>query len=243
MSAGLRSASGRGRAAAAPGQPGQGRHRADEHGARESPGRSDGRPGRERAEEPTIKLRWYIYDAHCLTMETGGGQTAPSIEWRAEALRQVSAGWDRPPDRRTIELWLRGALPENGNLETFESHALRNIAERGLEIGTGTIHDWAWGNAHWEYPGALRLEREEDAGNARDPDGYNGVSESEIGDRLRRAADEADRVSATRQATRLLAAACAMCNGDLHRKNIALAHGPHDEPFRVRLAPVYDFSS
>ena len=334
-----------------------------------------------------MKIRWYIHDAHCLTVESGGGQTAPSIEWRSGALRRVSAGWDRTPERHTIELWLRGALPENGNLDTFESHALRTIAGRGFEIGTGTIHDWAWGNAHWEYPGALRLEREEDAGRTRDPDGYTRVNQSEIGERLRRAADEADRVRAARargqphrksalsgargkitlhidehghmlvptgqslstwivkvenrpdwpgeagvesvcqralihlgleaaettaqiidgspvvmskrsdrvlqedavvathqedwlqaygrgpgfkddehgpdlgfrslyaimrrygdeiatlQTTRLLAAACAMCNGDLHRKNIALAHGAPDEPFRIRLAPAYDFSS
>ena len=334
-----------------------------------------------------MKVRWYIHDAHCLTMETGSGRTAPQIEWRSDALRRVSAGWNRPPERHTIERWLRGALPENGNLETFEEHALRTIAERGLEIGTGTIHDWAWGNAEWEYPGALRLEREEDAGRAREPDGYASVNEAEIGERLRRAADEADRVRAARrrpqphrrsslsgargkitlhidadgrtlaptgrslstwivkvenrpewpgeagvesvcqrtlahlgletaptrarvidgipvvmsqrsdrtaqrstvvathqedwlqawgkgpgfkdddhgpdhgydslyaimrrygdeaalgQITRLIAATCALCNGDLHRKNVALAHGPPDEPFRIRLAPVYDFSS
>ena len=56
---------------------------------------------------------------------------------------------------------------------------------------------------------------------------------------MRRYGDEA----AIGQITRLIAATCALCNGDLHRKNVALAHGPPDEPFRIRLAPVYDFSS
>ena len=309
------------------------------------------------------------------------------MEWRSGSLRRVSAGWDRDPERHTIDLWLRGALPENGAYETFEAHALRTIADRGLEIGAGTIHDWAWGNADWEYPGALRLEREEDAGQTREPDGYTHVDAEEVGRRLRQAAEESDRVrrlrretashrksslsgaqgkialhidqhgrwqvptgrslstwivkvenrpdwpgeagvesicqralvhlgleaapttaqvidgipvvmsqrsdrvidqgtvvarhqedwlqafgknlgfrhdehgpalgfnslyaivrrygdeAELRQITRLLAAACAMCNGDLHRKNVGLAHGPMDQPFRIRLAPIYDFSS
>ena len=334
-----------------------------------------------------MKLRWYIHDTHCLTMETGGGRAVPEVQRRFPALRWVSAGWDRQPDRHTLDLWLRGVLPENGAYETFEAQALRTIAERGLEIGTGTIHDWAWGNADWEYPGAFRLEREEDDGFARAPDGYTHVDDEEVGARLRTAAAEADRVrrirrqtaqhrksslsgaqgkialhidqhgrwqvptgrslstwivkvenrpdwpgeaglesvcqralvhlgleaapttaqvidgipvvmsqrsdrtihqgsvvarhqedwlqafgrslgfkddehgpalgfnslyaimrrygdeTAARQITRLLAAACAMCNGDLHRKNIGLAHGPMEEPFKIGLAPVYDFSS
>ncbi|MDD9981592.1 MAG: HipA domain-containing protein [Gammaproteobacteria bacterium] len=334
-----------------------------------------------------MKLRWYLHDTHCLTMETGGGKSVPAVEWRSPALRRVSAGWDRAPERHTIDLWLRGALPENGAYETFEMHALRTIADYGLEIGAGTIHDWAWGNAHWEYPGALQLEREEDLGSVGAPDGYTQVAEDEVGTRLRIAAAEADRVrrlrretsphrksslsgaqgkialhidsygrwqvptgrslttwivkvenrpdwpgeagvesvcqralvhlgleaaatmaqvidgipvvmsqrsdrivhqgrvvarhqedwlqafgrnlgfksdehgpalgfkslyaimrrygdeTGLRQITRLLAATCAMCNGDLHRKNVALAHGPVDEPFKIRLAPIYDFSS
>ena len=334
-----------------------------------------------------MKLLWYIHDKHCLTVETGAGRKTPAIEWRAEALRRVSAGWDREPDRHTIEMWLRGALPENGSLETFESHGLRTIAERGLEIGTGTIHDWVWGNAHWEYPGAVRFERAEDTKSPRPSDGYTPLDETELGERLRNAANEADRMrqwrtredthrksslpgargkiavhideagrtcapkgrslstwivkvenqpewpgeagvesvcqraltylgidaarttariidgipvvmsqrsdrtvaggkvvakhqedwlqaygkpppfksdergpdlgfrslyailrrygdeAQTKQVTRLIAAACAMCNGDLHRKNIAIAHGPPEEPFGAKLAPVYDFSS
>ena len=334
-----------------------------------------------------MKLHWYIHDEHCVSVETGAGRTTPAIEWRTEALRRVSAGWDRKPDRHTIEVWLRGGLPESGSLETFESHALRTIAERGLEIGTGTIHDWVWGNANWEYPGALRFERGEDAGKNAEPDGHTSLDEAEIGKRLRNAAAEADRVGQARrhhntdrkcslsgargkmavhidqdgriwaprgrslstwivkienqpqwpgeagvesvcqralthldidaattrarvidgvpvvmsrrsdrdlvegkvvakhqedwlqaygkpppfksddrgpdlgfrslyailrrygddaqttQVTRLLAAACAMCNGDLHRKNIGIAHGPPDAPFEAKLAPVYDFST
>lgn len=336
-----------------------------------------------------MKLRWYIHDRHCLTVETGGGHALPEIEWTGEALRRVSAGWDRAPDRHTIEMWLRGAIPENGSLETFERRAHRTFEARNIRVGSGTVHDWVWGDADWEYPGALRFERAEDEGTTHEPDGYTPINEAELGDRLREVAEEADRVrrarprrrhnpksslsgargkiaihiddnermylpmgkslsswiakvehrhewpgeaglesicqrallyleidsavttarvingiptvmskrsdrviqqgivvarhqedwlqaygkgpgfkydeggqdsgyaslyailrryaekpdAETKQITRVLAAACAMCNGDLHRKNIAIAHGPTTSELRVKLAPIYDFSS
>ena len=337
-----------------------------------------------------MKLRWYIHGQHCLTVETGGGRALPEIEWRGETLRRVCAGWNRTPERRIMEHWLEGAMPESGAAVTFRQRAHDELARRGIDVGQGTIHDIAWANADWEYPGAIHFERAEDGGKRKEQDGYLTLSEADTGDRLREAADEADvarrlrrhsgpksksalsgaqgksavhfaepgqvalpqgralstwilkvenrpdmwpgeagvesvcqraltyldieaantyarimdgipvimsertdrriedgRVVArhqedwlqafgrssgwkyqrddgdsgfaslyaivrryavdpereTRQVTRLLAAACSMTNGDLHRKNIGLLHASPNDPFSVKLAPAYDFSS
>ena len=336
-----------------------------------------------------MKLRWAIHGKHCLTVETGGGRALPEIKWVGEELRRVSTGWNRTPERHAIEHWLRGALPENGRFEVFEQRAQGELAQRDIEIGHGTIHDWVWANANWEYPGAVTFEREEDEGKQSERDEYLGVDEAEIGEKLREAAAEADRghrrrprsagqpksalsgaqgkiavhidendrmllprgralstwiikvenrhewpgeagiesvceralkyldietsttfariidsipvvisqrsdrtlekrrvvarhqedwlqaygksyrfkydmegsdsgyaslyailrhyaadpERETRQLTRVLAAACAMANGGLHRKNIGLLHSKPSEPLHVGLAPIYDFSS
>ena len=337
-----------------------------------------------------MKLRWLIYGRHCLTVETGGGKAVSGIEWEGEALRRVSAGWSRPPRWEAIEHWLRGALPENGGFESFERRAQEMLTVRGMDIGQGTMHDWVWANADWEYPGAVHFEREEDRGRREEEDGYVPLDENEVGEKLREAAtdaapqrrlrregpyrsksalsgaqgklgvhiDDAGRVLLPRgralstwilkvesrpqewpgesaiesicqralahlgieaaetraqvidgvavvmsrrsdrhseggrigavhqedwlqaygknrsykydiggndsgyaslyailrryaddpgrevkQLTRVLAAMCAMANGDLHRKNLGLLHRPFEERFRIRLAPVYDFSS
>ena len=58
---------------------------------------------------------------------------------------------------------------------------------------------------------------------------------------VRRYASDPD--NETRQLTTVLAAACAWCNGDLHRKNLGLTHSEPTEPVHVSLAPIYDFSS
>ena len=315
----------------------------------------------------------------------------PRMEWEGEALRRVSAGWDRKPERLTLEHWLRGALPENGSFEAFENRAQVELRQREIDVGEGTIHDRVWANADWEYPGAVTFEREEDQGRGTEPDTHLKADEAEIGEKLREAADEADRARRlrlrsrrgsksalsgaqgkiavhideiermslpqgralstwivkvenrpddwpeeagvesvceraldylgieatttfariidgipvvmsrrsdrefeegrvvarhqedwlqawgkssgwkydtgggsdsgyaslyailrryaadpereTRQLTRVLAATCAMANSDLHRKNLGLLHSKPSEPFHVRLAPVYDFSS
>ena len=337
-----------------------------------------------------MKLRWLIQGEHCLTVETGAGRVLPGIEWRGTALRRVSAGWNRAPERHTIEHWLLGALPENGSFEAFVRRAQTEFAQREIEVGQGSVHDWVWANADWEYPGAITFEREEDQGKQSEADEHVGVEEAEVGEKLREAADEAnrarrlrlrtgrgsksalsgaqgkiaahidenDRMSLpqgrasstwiikvesrhdewpgeagvesvceraldylgieaantfariidgipvvmsqrsdralkdgrvvavhqedwlqaygkssgwkydmggrdsgyaslyailrryaedpereTRQLTRVLAATCAMANGDLHRKNLGLLHSEASERFHVRLAPVYDFSS
>ena len=336
-----------------------------------------------------MKLRWSIHGKHCLTVETGGGRALPEIEWRGEALRRVCAGWNRAPERHTIEHWLRGALPENGSFEAFEQRAQGELAQRDIEVGQGTVHDWVWANADWEYPGAVTFEREEDEGKQSESDEHLGVDEAEVGEKLREAAAEADRARRlrprsarqsksalsgaqgkiavhidendrmllprgralstwiikvenrhewpgeagiesvceraleyldietattfariidsipvvmsqrsdrtlekgrvvarhqedwlqaygkssgfkydmggrdsgyaslyailrryaadpereTRQLTRVLAAACAMANGDLHRKNLGLLHSKPSEPLHACLAPIYDFSS
>ena len=145
-----------------------------------------------------MKLRWYIHGNHCLTVDTGAGRALPAIEWRGDALRRVSAGWNREPDRHTIEHWLRGALPENGSFEAYERRAHGALAERDIEIGEGTIHDRVWANADWEYPGALTFEREEDAGRPTEPDEYVALDEEATGAKLREASAEADRARALR---------------------------------------------
>ena len=339
-----------------------------------------------------MKLRWLIHGTHCLTIETGGGRTLAEIEWRGGDLRRVSAGWERTPSRLTLEHWLRGALPENGSFEAFENQAKTELRERDIDVGDGTIHDRVWANADWEYPGAITFEREEDKRKSEKRDEHLKADEAEIGERLRDAADQADRArrlrlrsssrgsksalsgaqgkigvhideneqmylpqgnalstwiikvenrpdewpeeagvesvceraleylgieAATtfariidgvpvvmsrrsdreteqgrvvarhqedwlqaygkssgwkydtgsrsdsgyaslyailrryaadpeheqRQLTRVLATTCAMANSDLHRKNLGLLHGRASEPFHVRLAPIYDFSS
>ena len=43
--------------------------------------------------------------------------------------------------------------------------------------------------------------------------------------------------------TRVMAAAALLAHRDCHRRNIGLRHAPHDAPFSVELAPLYDFST
>ena len=139
-----------------------------------------------------MKLRWRIHGTHCLTVDTGGGRALPRIEWRGEALRRVSAGWNRDPERHTIEHWLDGALPENGTRQAFERRALALFAERDIEIGKGTVYDHVWANADWEFPGAITFDHEEDRSERHEPDGYVALDEKETGERLRDAAAEAE---------------------------------------------------
>ena len=340
-----------------------------------------------------MKLRCEIYDEPALLLETRAGPGAEGEIWRTPALRGISAGWDRPPDPHTIENWLRGAIPENGTLETFERNAGAVYADRGIAIGAGAMPDWIWANADWEYPGAVRFIRHGEAAPPARGGGWREIDHIELARRLREAAAEAERTrrglappivdaehrnaslsgargkiavlvekdgrmllprrgslstwivkiehraqwpgeagvesvcqralgllgieaatttaqiidgiavvmskrsdrivvgahpaarhqedwlqafgrgvvdkydrgtrsdsgyaslyailrryardpgEETRRVTRVLGAACALVNGDLHRKNLAVQHAKKGEPFAVRLAPIYDFSS
>ena len=140
-----------------------------------------------------MKLRCYIHDERALEVETRAGPDPEGEIWRGPALRKISAGWDRTPDTYTIEHWLRGAIPENGCLETFERKAGEFYTDRGIRTGAGAMPDWLWANADWEYPGAIRFARIEDGGDTEKCHGYDELSEKDLAARLREATAEAER--------------------------------------------------
>ena len=101
---------------------------------------------------------------------TGPPSATPSSIGYAEPFRRTEA---------SIEHWLRGALPENGSFEAFEQRAQGELAQRDIEVGQGTVHDWVWANADWECPGAVTFEREEDEGRQSESDEHLGVDEAD----------------------------------------------------------------
>ena len=117
-----------------------------------------------------------------------------------------------------------------------EQCVLSERSDRFLDTKTGEVaarHQEEFAQA-CGWPGGLKYEKEDWPG--------TGAPRWEAAyEILRGLSPKPDESTST--LTRILAAAWTMGHVDLHRRNLGFAHGPLDDPERVDLAPVYDFSS
>ena len=103
---------------------------------------------------------------------------------RAEPpITRLSAVWRGWPAMRQPNLWLEGALPENGMRELYEAQATAQRMRRGLPTDEIGVAEALWTNANAEYPGAIGFRRAE-ANDARDAQHDRRLSDTEIAQRL-----------------------------------------------------------
>ena len=133
-----------------------------------------------------MKLHIHLYDALAIEVDIEGDRSTDRTITTYLPAQHLSAAWMTTPTAEQLDLWLLGALPENGAQDAWVAAASAARLDAGLSPVSRGPADIIWGNTDAEYPGAVSFAREPTPPTWKGP--YAALTDAEIGERLLEAA-------------------------------------------------------
>ena len=129
-----------------------------------------------------MKLHIHLYDALAIEVDIEGDRSTDRTITTYLPAQHLSAAWMTKPTAEQLDLWLLGALPENGAQDAWVAAASAARLDAGLSPVSRGPADIIWGNTDAEYPGAVSFAREPTPPTWKGP--YAALTDAEIGERL-----------------------------------------------------------